>query len=55
MVFMKPCGYTEAQAVINATADILKVDRAYFDHSIWQYMSKRVSQLGVVECDGLRA
>lgn len=41
---LMPCGYSEAQAVINATADILSVDRAYFDHSIWQFMSKRVAQ-----------
>jgi thermostable 8-oxoguanine DNA glycosylase len=34
-------GYTEAQSIINATADILGVDRAQFDHSIWQYMSKK--------------
>ena len=33
--------YGEAQAVINGTADLLGIDRAYFDHSIWQYMSKR--------------
>jgi len=38
------CGYSEAQAVINAAADILSVDRAYFDHSIWQFMSRRVDQ-----------
>lgn len=38
-----------------ATADILSVDQAYFDHSIWQFMSKGggVSQEG--ECDGYRA
>lgn len=39
-----PCGYSEAQAVINATANILSVDRAYFDHSIWQFMSRRAAQ-----------
>jgi hypothetical protein len=37
---LMPSGYSEAQAVINATADILAVDRAYFDHSIWQFMSR---------------
>jgi thermostable 8-oxoguanine DNA glycosylase len=38
-----PCGYREAQTVINAAADILSIDRAYFDHSIWQFMSKRAA------------
>lgn len=37
---LTPCGYLDAQAIINTTADILSVDRAYFDHSIWQFMSK---------------
>lgn len=46
-----PCGYSEAQPVINATADILSVDRAYFDHSIWQFMSRRAAQSGVAACD----
>ncbi len=47
-----PCGYNEAQAVINTAADILSVDRAYFDHSIWQFMSRRAAQSGVSVCDG---
>ncbi len=34
--------YSQAQDVINSTADLLSIDRAHFDHSIWQYMSKRV-------------
>ncbi len=33
--------YENAQRIINETADILSMDRAKFDHSIWQYMSKR--------------
>lgn len=33
-------GYTAAQKLINDTADLFGVDRSYFDHSIWQYMSK---------------
>jgi hypothetical protein len=41
---LNPCGYLDAQTIINATADILSVDRAYFDHSIWQFMSKRTAQ-----------
>ena len=48
---LAPCGYLDAQTIINAAADILEVDRAYFDHSIWQFMSKGVaSQPG--ECHG---
>ena len=31
--------YSDAQEIINSAADILSIDRAYFDHSIWQYMS----------------
>ena len=49
---LAPCGYLDAQSVINATADILKVDRAYFDHSIWQFMSKRVAASQTGECHG---
>jgi endonuclease III len=31
--------YQEAQDIINFAADMLGVDRAIFDHSIWEYMS----------------
>jgi len=34
-------GYAETSATINAAADMLGVDRAIFDHSIWKYMSTR--------------
>ena len=51
---LTPCGYLDAQAIINATADILSVDRAYFDHSIWQFMSKGGAASQVGECDGYR-
>ena len=44
------CGYADAQAIINATADMLRIDRAYFDHSIWQYMSKRAAASQAAEC-----
>jgi len=47
---LTPCGYCEAQAIINATADLLEVGREYFDHSIWQYMSKRASKAGDTLC-----
>lgn len=46
---LAPCGYLDAQNIINAAADILSIDRAYFDHSIWQFMSKR-SALKTGEC-----
>ena len=38
---IEPVGYEDAQAIINATADHMGVGRAHFDHSIWQYMSRR--------------
>lgn len=47
---LAPSGYLHAQSVINATADILEVDRAYFDHSIWQFMSKGVASSNAREC-----
>jgi hypothetical protein len=40
---IKVSGYDEAKAVINLTADILGVQRAYLDHSIWKYIGKRGS------------
>ena len=40
---LTPGNYDEIQAVINATADLLCVDRAYFDHSIWQFMSQKAA------------
>jgi hypothetical protein len=49
---LTPCGYLDAQSVINSTADILSVDRAYFDHSIWQFMSKRAAASQTGECHG---
>lgn len=49
---LAPCGYLDAQAIINATADILSVDRAYFDHSIWQFMSRRAAPSQTRECHG---
>ena len=33
--------YNEAQEIIDGTADLLQIDRAIFDHSIWHYMSDR--------------
>ena len=51
---LSPCGYSEAQTVINTAADILSVDRACFDHSIWQFMSRRASRSGFPECGGQR-
>lgn len=40
--------YRRAQAVINTAADMLSIDRAHFDHSIWQFMSKRAR---IAECE----
>jgi len=33
--------YDEAKEVLNLAADIIEVRRAYFDHSIWKYMSNK--------------
>jgi hypothetical protein len=33
--------YDEAKEVINLAADIMEVRRAYFDHSIWEYIGKQ--------------
>lgn len=52
---LAPCGYLDAQSIINSTADILKVDRAYFDHSIWQFMSKGVVASQTGACHGYGA
>lgn len=40
---VKASGYQDAQDTINAAADLLGVDRACFDHSIWQFMRKRTA------------
>jgi hypothetical protein len=47
---LTPIDYQDAQTIINSTADILSVDRAYLDHSIWQYMSKKATSFQVHEC-----
>ncbi|MDD2725498.1 MAG: hypothetical protein PHH59_15940 [Methylovulum sp.] len=52
---LTPCDYLDAQNIINATADILSVDRAYFDHSIWQFMSKGAAASQAGQCNGYRA
>jgi hypothetical protein len=39
-------GYDEAKAIINLTADNMGVPRAYFDHSIWEYIGKK----GLQQC-----
>lgn len=33
--------YDEAKEVINLAADLMGVRRAYFDHSIWEYIGKK--------------
>ncbi|MGQ3170527.1 MAG: hypothetical protein ACT6RZ_08890 [Methylophilus sp.] len=47
---IKVKNYLHAQNVINETADYLEVDRALFDHSIWQYMSKNSAMLELRNC-----
>lgn len=44
------CNNTEAQELINLTADDLKIDRAVFDHSIWQYMGNRPTERSKKSC-----
>jgi hypothetical protein len=36
--------YDEAKAVINLTADIMRVQRAFLDHSIWEYIGRQRPQ-----------
>jgi hypothetical protein len=36
--------YDEAKAVINLTADIMRVQRAFLDHSIWEYIGRQEPQ-----------
>jgi len=47
--FLKQAGievssYDEAKATINLTADTMGVQRAYLDHSIWEYIGKQGPQ-----------
>jgi hypothetical protein len=47
--FLKQAGievssYDEAKEIINLTADIMEVQRAYLDHSIWEYIGKKGMQ-----------
>lgn len=37
-------GYEEAREVLNLAADIFGTERAFFDHSVWRYMSHRENQ-----------
>lgn len=47
---LTPIDYQDAQTIINTTADILSVDRAYLDHSIWQYMSEKATSFETQKC-----
>lgn len=43
--FLKQAGievssYDEAKTIINLTADMMGIQRAYFDHSIWEYIGR---------------
>lgn len=42
--------YMSAQNIINEAADILSIDKAKFDHSIWQYMSKKNRKQEIRKC-----
>lgn len=47
--------YEEAREITNLAADLLGVERAFFDHSIWQYMAHRESpQSGTLPCERQR-
>jgi endonuclease III len=46
LVGLEPGGYEKAQSTLNSAADILSIRPAYFDHSIWQFMSKRPKGTG---------
>lgn len=50
MAGIQPISYAHAQSIINTTADLLEVERACFDHSIWQFMSKRTALMQVRDC-----
>ena len=52
---LSPCGYDEAQTIINAAADLLPMGRDYFDHSIWQFMSRRTGLGGESACQRQQA
>ncbi|MFW6239733.1 MAG: hypothetical protein ACOC98_03825 [Thermodesulfobacteriota bacterium] len=55
MAGIDSCGYVDAQSIINAAADNLGVDRAHFDHSIWQFMSRRPTTSKLGKCHGHRS
>jgi endonuclease III len=41
---MKTSSYEEAREVLNLAADIFGTERAFFDNSVWRYMSHRENQ-----------
>jgi hypothetical protein len=41
-------GYEEVQQIINQAAEILDQPKAYFDHSIWKYMSERKNEENIM-------
>lgn len=47
MAGLTPSNYYEAQIIINSAADILSVKHSYFDHSIWQFMSRRTARASI--------
>ena len=49
MAGLKLSTYDEEKLIVNETAKIFVIDPARFDHSIWQYMSKRAAKSKVHE------
>lgn len=49
-----PDEYENASRLINATADLMQIDRAIFDHSIWRHMSEKAAKAKskAMSCDG---
>ena len=47
--------YDVARSIVNDAADLLGIGRAFFDHSIWRYMSRRAgSAKAALVCDPSR-
>jgi len=43
--------YPAGQDVVHKTADLMQLDRAHFDHSIWRYMTGgKASSVGAIAC-----
>lgn len=47
-------GYQEARDVLNAAADLVNMNKSHFDHSIWQYLSRRQLSYPTRRCSSRR-